>query len=77
MLVLSRKKGEVIRLGDDIEVTVSQISGNRVRLAISAPHHVSIRRSELDAPSYRPYVDDYTHSADLVLEPTAPSMPMS
>ena len=71
MLVLSRKQGEVIRLGDDIEVTVSQISGNRVRLAISAPHHVSIRRSELDAPSLPSYVDNYDHLADPLLEPTA------
>ena len=64
MLVLSRKKGEAIRLADDIEVTVSQISGNRVRLAISAPHHVSIRRSELYAPSFPAYVDNYDHLAD-------------
>jgi carbon storage regulator len=48
MLVLSRKNGESIRLGDDIEVTICQVSGHRVRLAISAPRHVSIRRSELD-----------------------------
>jgi carbon storage regulator len=54
MLVLSRKHGETIRLGDDIEVTVCQISGNRVRLAISAPPHVSIRRSELDRPGILP-----------------------
>jgi carbon storage regulator len=54
MLVLSRKSGESIRLGDDIEVTVCQISGHRVRLAISAPRHVSIRRSELDVRSPRP-----------------------
>lgn len=48
MLVLTRKSGESIRLGDDIEVTVCQISGQRVRLAISAPREVSIRRAELD-----------------------------
>lgn len=48
MLVLSRKNGESIRVGNDIEITVCQVSGNRVRLAISAPKDVSIRRSELD-----------------------------
>jgi carbon storage regulator len=47
MLVLTRKLGEAIRLGDDIEVTVSQISGHRVQLAISAPRLVSVRRAEL------------------------------
>jgi carbon storage regulator len=48
MLVLSRKNGESIRVGDNIEITVCQVSGNRVRLAISAPKDVVIRRSELD-----------------------------
>ncbi len=47
MLVLSRKNGESIRLGNDIEITVCQVNGNRVRLAISAPKNVPIRRSEL------------------------------
>lgn len=54
MLVLSRKNGESIRLGDDIEVTVCQIRGQRVRLAISAPAEVSIRRCELDDRPSRP-----------------------
>lgn len=47
MLVLSRKQGETICIGNDIEISVSQVSGKRVKLAISAPRDVSIRRSEL------------------------------
>jgi carbon storage regulator len=49
MLVLSRKIGEQIVLGDGIVITVAAISGLRVRLGITAPPHVSIRREELDA----------------------------
>lgn len=54
MLVLSRKAGESICIGDNIEVTVSQINGNRIRLAISAPPEVSIIRSELPRNETRP-----------------------
>ena len=71
MLVLSRKNGESICLGDDIEVTVCQVSGNRVRLAISAPQHVSIRRSELEARLAPPAIGNRLERTELVLEPTA------
>lgn len=47
MLVLSRKTNESIRVGDNIEVTVVSVRGNRVKLAISAPKDVRIKRSEL------------------------------
>ena len=47
MLVLSRKEGSQLMIGDDIVVKVSKIRGNRVSLAIEAPSDVSIRRGEL------------------------------
>jgi len=47
MLVLTRREGERIALGDDIVVTVVSIQGNKVRLGVSAPDDVVIRRSEL------------------------------
>jgi carbon storage regulator len=47
MLVLSRKETQSIKIGDQIQVTVSKIHGNRVCLAISAPPTVAIRREEL------------------------------
>lgn len=47
MLVLSRKPGEKILIGDNITVTVVEVVGNRVRIALDAPPHVSILRSEL------------------------------
>jgi carbon storage regulator len=47
MLVLTRREGERIALGDDIVVTVVSIKGNKVRLGISAPDDILIRRGEL------------------------------
>jgi len=49
MLVLSRKRGEQIVLGDDITVTVLECNGNRIKIGIEAPPHVRIIRGELDA----------------------------
>jgi carbon storage regulator len=53
MLVLSRKEEEKIVIGSahdgtEIEISVVEIRGGRVRLGISAPRNVSIRRQELD-----------------------------
>lgn len=47
MLVLSRKVGEAIKLGDDITVVVTAIKGGRVRLGVEAPKDVVISRGEL------------------------------
>jgi carbon storage regulator len=47
MLVLSRKVGEEIVIGDNIRVTVVGVRGNQVRLGFSAPPDVAIHRSEL------------------------------
>lgn len=47
MLVLSRKKDEVITIGNDITVTVVEICGDRVRLGVTAPATVRIDRKEV------------------------------
>lgn len=47
MLVLSRQKNEAIMIGDDIEITVVDIRGDRVRLGITAPHAISVHRKEV------------------------------
>ena len=47
MLILSRKVGERIQLGDHITVTLVKISGNMVRLGIDAPPGVTVVRQEL------------------------------
>jgi carbon storage regulator len=47
MLVLTRKSGEAINVGDDITVTVLEVRGNQVRLGIQAPLSIIIQRKEL------------------------------
>lgn len=47
MLILSRKKGESIKIGDGIEIFVTDIKGDKVRLGISAPENMKICRTEL------------------------------
>lgn len=47
MLVLSRKTGEQIQIGNDITIEVRRVSGNRVALAVQAPRDVRILRGEL------------------------------
>jgi len=47
MLVLSRRLGETLIIGDNIKVTVLGISGNQVRLGIAAPETVSVHREEV------------------------------
>ena len=47
MLVLSRQRDETIMIGDDIQVTVVAIRGDKVRLGINAPREVSVHRKEV------------------------------
>ena len=47
MLVLSRKNGESIRIGDSIKVKVLQVRGGRVRLGVRGPPEVPIHREEV------------------------------
>lgn len=47
MLVLSRQRDETIMIGDDIEITVVDIRGEKVRLGINAPAHVPVHRKEV------------------------------
>lgn len=47
MLVLTRKTGEKIQIGDHITITVLKTQGKRVQIGISAPNDVSIHRQEI------------------------------
>ncbi len=47
MLVLSRKKGESIIIGDNIEISIIDIQGDQVRVGINAPREVNIFRKEV------------------------------
>jgi len=50
MLVLSRKLGEKIVIGDNIVVTVVKIDRNQIRIGIEAPHEVPVYREEISPP---------------------------
>jgi carbon storage regulator len=65
MLVLSRQRDETIMIGDDIEITIVDIRGDKVRLGINAPRHVHVHRKEVyeaiqreNAEAARVQVDD-------------------
>jgi len=47
MLVLSRQKDESIIIGDDIEITIVDVRGDKVRLGINAPRSISVHRKEI------------------------------
>lgn len=47
MLVLTRKLGEVIRIGDDIKITVLEVRPSQIKLGIDAPPEVKVHREEI------------------------------
>ena len=47
MLVLSRQKDESIMIGDDVEITIVDVRGDKVRLGINAPRSVAVHRKEI------------------------------
>ena len=65
MLILQRRPGGSLKIGQDIEVSVVSVEGGRVRLAISAPQDVPILRSEL--------LDATAANRDSAVEEAAPA----
>ena len=47
MLILTRRIGEVLRVGDEVSITVLGIKGNQVRIGIDAPKDVAVHREEI------------------------------
>jgi carbon storage regulator len=47
MLILTRKIGETVVIGDDVDITVLGVKGNQVRLGVKAPKEVSVHREEI------------------------------
>jgi carbon storage regulator len=47
MLILTRRTGESLRIGDDVEVTVMAVNGSQVRIGIKAPRNIAVDREEI------------------------------
>ncbi|BFM48431.1 carbon storage regulator CsrA [Marinomonas sp. THO17] len=47
MLVVTRRPGETINIGDDIQVTVLGVQGNHIRIGVKAPRQISVHRHEI------------------------------
>lgn len=47
MLVLSRKAGETIWIGEDVEIIISEVKGEQIKIGIRAPRNIEIVRGEL------------------------------
>lgn len=47
MLILTRRIGETLKIGDNIDVTILSIRGNQIRIGINAPRDVSVHREEI------------------------------
>jgi carbon storage regulator len=47
MLILTRRAGETLMIGDDVTVTILGIKGNQVRIGVNAPKDVSVHREEI------------------------------
>ncbi|MFI4895220.1 MAG: carbon storage regulator CsrA [Steroidobacterales bacterium] len=47
MLILTRRVGETVMIGEDVTVTVLRVKGNQVRLGVNAPKSISVQREEI------------------------------
>jgi len=47
MLILSRKSGQSILIGDDIKIRIIEVKGNQVRIGVEAPRNISVHREEI------------------------------
>jgi carbon storage regulator len=69
MLILTRRVGETVMIGDDVTITVLGVKGNQVRVGINAPKHVAVHREEIyerikreqqsDAETQKPKAAEY------------------
>jgi len=68
MLVLTRKRGQSILVGDDVEITILEIDRDHVKLGINAPKSVKVYRRELYEEIKKTNVESIVKSKDLIEE---------
>lgn len=70
MLVLTRKSNQSIMIGDDVEVSVLSVMGEKVRIGIQAPQEIPVFRKEIYLEIHR---EDGTVASDAPLEESTPA----
>jgi len=60
MLILTRRVGETVVIGDDVTVTVLGVKGNQVRLGVNAPKEITVHREEIFERIKREQADEET-----------------
>lgn len=53
MLILTRRVGESVMIGDEVTITVLGVKGNQARIGINAPKQVAVHREDIDEPTQR------------------------
>lgn len=77
MLILSRRSGESIRIGDEVTITILQIKGGQIKIGINAPKEIAVHREEVfqrlaqELPPKAAIVPDVTSNTRQVAD-TAP-----
>ena len=66
MLILTRRVGETVVIGDDVTVTVLGVKGNQVRLGVNAPREVTVHREEIFERIKRERTEDEPQAAAYV-----------
>jgi carbon storage regulator len=61
MLILTRRIGETLYIGDDVQVMVLGIKGNQVRIGIDAPSSIPVHRSEIYEKIKKGQIEDSNH----------------
>lgn len=58
MLILTRRIGETLMIGDDVTATILGVQGNQIRIGINAPKHIAVHREEIYAKIQRELVSE-------------------